>query len=111
VVSGDDEEVTMGMLVTLITSPDMGSHLQSPGFHDKAELHKKWEEQVDAIVRELHAHDIVWGDVNPMNVVVDEAMDAWVIDFGGMNNIHFVDDEKRETMEGDWQGVGRLFGS
>ena len=45
----------------------------------------------------LHDNDIVWGDVNPMNVVIDEAMDAWVIDFGGNNNVAFVDDEKRET--------------
>jgi serine/threonine protein kinase len=111
VVSGDAGEVTMGMLMTLITSPAMGSHLQSPGFHDKPELHEKWGRQVTAIIQELHAHDIVWGDVNPMNVVIDEAMDAWVIDFGGMNNVEFVDEEKRETAEGDWQGVGRLFGS
>jgi serine/threonine protein kinase len=111
VVSGDEEEVTMGMLMTLIMSPSMGSHLQSLGFHDKPKLREKWERQVIAVVQEMHAHGIVWGDVNPMNVVIDEAMDAWVIDFGGMNNVEFVDDDKRETAEGDWQGVGRLFGS
>lgn len=44
-----------------------------------------------------------------MNVAVDEAMDAWIIDFGGMNNVEFVDEEKRETFEGDWQGIRRLF--
>jgi hypothetical protein len=33
-----------------------------------------------------------------------------VIDFGGMNNVDFVDDENRETVRGDWQGVGKLFG-
>lgn len=36
-----------------------------------------------------------------MNVVIDEAMNAWVIDFGGMNNVEFVDEDKRETIEGD----------
>jgi hypothetical protein len=45
-----------------------------------------------------------------MNVVIDENFDAWVIDFGGMNNVDFVDDENRETVRGDWQGVGKLFG-
>ena len=44
-----------------------------------------------------------------MNVVIDEAMNAWVIDFCGMNNVEFVDDEKRETVEGDKQGIIRLF--
>jgi hypothetical protein len=41
--------------------------------------------------------------------MVDEAMDAWAIDFGGMNNVEFVDDELRETMEGHEQGLKRLF--
>jgi serine/threonine protein kinase len=109
VVSGENGESTMGMLMTLITSPELGKHLESPGFHDKGDLHKKWEEQVTTIVRELHSHGIVWGDVNPMNVAIDEALDAWVIDFGGMNNAEFIDSENRETVEGDNQGITRLF--
>jgi hypothetical protein len=76
VVSGENGESTMGMLVTLITSPELGMHLESPGFHDKGDLHKKWEDRVTTIVRELHSHGIVWGDVNPMNVAIDEALDA-----------------------------------
>ncbi|KAM3073979.1 hypothetical protein ACMFMG_008595 [Clarireedia jacksonii] len=49
------------------------------------------------------------GDVNPTNIMIDEGMDAWIIDFGGMNNVKFVDEENRETMKGDWQGVRTLF--
>jgi tRNA A-37 threonylcarbamoyl transferase component Bud32 len=94
-------EVTVGMLMRLITSSSIGTHLRSPGLQDRHELHKQWEEQLTAIVEELHVHDIVWGDVHPMNVVIDEAMKAWAIEF--------VDDEKRETVEGDWQGITRLF--
>jgi serine/threonine protein kinase len=107
VVSGAD---TIGMLMTLITSSEAGTHLRSPGLQGRSEMHGKWEEQLTEIVRELHAHGIVWGDVHPMNIVIDEAMDAWAVDFGGMNNVEFVDDEKRETVEGDWQGVERIFG-
>lgn len=110
VVSGENNESVIGLLMTWISSPEMGCHLMSKGFWDKHDLHKKWEAQVNATVRELHANGIVWGDVNPMNVAIDENFDAWVIDFGGMNNIYFIDDEKRETAEGDWQGVGKLFG-
>jgi hypothetical protein len=54
-----------------------------------------------------HSHDLIWGDVNPCNVAVD----AWVIDFGGINNAEFVDDNNTETKYGDWQGVERLFGT
>jgi hypothetical protein len=40
----------MGMLMTLITSSEMGPHLRIQGFWGKLELHKKWEEQVTSIV-------------------------------------------------------------
>jgi serine/threonine protein kinase len=106
VVSG---EKTIGMLMTLITSSGLGSHLRSPGLQDRLELHKRWEEQLVGTVQEPHHHGIVWGDVHPMNILIDEAMNAWAIDFGGMNNVRFVDDEKRETVEGDWQGINRIF--
>ena len=103
------ENTIMGMLMTLITSSELGTHLRSPGLQSRFELHGKWEEQLTAILRELHAHGIVWGDAHPMNIVIDEEMNAWAIDFGGMNNAEFVDDEKRETTEGDWQGITRIF--
>jgi hypothetical protein len=103
------EKTAIGMLMTLITPSEIGTHLRSPGLQDRSELHKKWEQQITSIVQELHAHGIVWGDVHPMNVLIDEEMNAWAIDFGGMNNVEFVDDEKRETIEGDWQGITRLF--
>lgn len=104
-----DEKTAIGMLMTMITSSEIGSHLRSPGLQSRHDLHKKWEEQLTTIVQELHAHGIVWGDVHPMNIVIDEAMNAWAIDFGGMNNVEFVDNEKRETIEGDWQGITRIF--
>jgi RIO-like serine/threonine protein kinase len=71
-------------------------------------LHGKWEEKLTAIVRELHVHSVVWGDVHPMNIVIDEAMNAWTIDFGGTNNAELVDSDKWETIEGDWQGLTRI---
>ena len=100
-----DGESTLGMLMTLITS---GKDLRIPELQRKIELHKKWEEQDTAIACELYAHNIVWGDVNPSNIMIDGVMDAWVLDFGGMNNVDFVDDDKRETVEGDKQGIKRL---
>jgi hypothetical protein len=106
VVAGED---TIGMLMTLITSSEVGTHLRSPGLQSRSEMHGKWEEQLTAIIKELHAHGIVWGDVHPTNIVIDEAMDAWAVDFGGMNNVEFVDNENRETVEGDWQGIARIF--
>lgn len=72
-------------------------------------MHKKWEQQVVTTVKLLHEHGIVWGDVKACNVAIDADMNAWVIDFGGRNTRDLVDDDKAETVEGDWQGVHRLF--
>ncbi|KAK5999544.1 hypothetical protein QM012_005397 [Aureobasidium pullulans] len=108
VVSGEKQE-NVGILMNLIVSPDLGSHLMSPGFRKRVDLHKRWEKQVSDTVRLLHKHGIIWGDVNPCNVAIDEDMNAWVIDFGGRNTVEFVDDDKAETAEGDRQGVQRLF--
>jgi serine/threonine protein kinase len=102
VVSGDD---TVGLLMTLID----GTHLRSPEHVVRHKLHQQWETQLRDTVQELHAHDIVWGDVHPMNVIIDEESNAWAIDFGGMNNVEFIDDDKRETIEGDWQGLRSIF--
>jgi hypothetical protein len=73
VVSGEN---TIGMLMTLITSSSIGAHLRSPGLQARSELHKEWEEQFTAIIQELHIQNIMWGDVHPMNVVIDEEMNA-----------------------------------
>lgn len=106
VVSGEHNEVTIGILMTMVS----GCHLASSPPWGMPELHKKWEEQIIAITQELHAHGIVWGDVNPHNIMIDEDLNAWAIDFGGMNNVQFVDEENRETVKGDEQGIRRLFG-
>lgn len=72
-------------------------------------LHKRWQEQVETIVKVLHRNKIVWGDVNVHNIFIDLNYDAWVIDFGGNCNVQFVDEELKETFEGDMQGLRRIF--
>ncbi|KAK6431094.1 hypothetical protein LTR95_012744 [Oleoguttula sp. CCFEE 5521] len=111
VVSGDaNSKCVVGLLLDLITPSPLGIDFLSPQIWQQTTLHSKWERQVRATVDVLHANHIVWGDVNAGNVVIDEALDAWVIDFAGRNNPVFIDHDKAETLEGDWQGVGRLFG-
>ncbi|KAK5075601.1 hypothetical protein LTS08_001332 [Lithohypha guttulata] len=109
VVSGEADEKFIGLLIAIIPASSLGIDLLSAGCWTNSDLHMKWEQQVTTTVEVLHAHGIVWGDVNAGNVVIDQAFDAWVIDFGGRNNPEFVDDDKVETIDGDWQGVRRLF--
>lgn len=76
---------------------------------DEPRLQRRWREQVERIVAELHRRGVVWGDVNVHNIFVDEDDDAWVIDFGGSDDVQFINQELKETVEGDWQGVRRIF--
>lgn len=77
VVAGEyQDQVIVGFLVNFIVSPSLGSHLLSPGIKSQTTLHQKWENQVRETVKMLHEYDIVWGDVNPCNVVIDEKLDA-----------------------------------
>jgi RIO-like serine/threonine protein kinase len=55
--------------------------------HPELLNHKRWQEPVEGIVRELQRHGIVWGDVNVHNIAVGVNGDAWVIDFGGNCNL------------------------
>ncbi|TKA61408.1 hypothetical protein B0A55_12996 [Friedmanniomyces simplex] len=102
------EQVAGILLAFIVTGPGGGDCLRR-AVQARTEMHEEWKAQVGETVKKLHAHQLVWGDVNAGNVVIDESSNAWVIDFGGLNNPEFVDDELAETEEGDWLGVHRLF--
>lgn len=71
-------------------------------------LRKRWYDEVDRMLRLPHAADIVWGDVKPENMLLDEQDDIWLIDFGGGFTHGWIDGEKMETKEGDLQGLAKL---
>ena len=71
-------------------------------------MKKKWEQQIVVTLRDMHRHEIVWGDVKPDNVLIDSNKDAYLIDFGGGFNSEYVDEDVIETVEGDLQGVSRI---
>ncbi|KAG4435358.1 hypothetical protein IFR05_009144 [Cadophora sp. M221] len=66
--------MTIGLLFDLI--PSIGESLQSRQCKMASEHHAKWKKQVTAVVKELHSHDITWGDVRPGNIVIDRNFDA-----------------------------------
>jgi tRNA A-37 threonylcarbamoyl transferase component Bud32 len=71
-------------------------------------LRKGWYDEVARMLRLLHAADIVWGDVKPENMLLDEQDDIWLIDFGGGFTYGWVGSEKMETKEGDLQGLAKF---
>lgn len=109
VISGEDEEMVMGTLTRWIHPSPLGKYLREPKFYQQHEFHKNWKHQFNDILRELHVQKVVRRDVNPSNIVIDEKMNAWVNEFGSMNNAEFVDDAKIETKQEDEQGVTKIF--
>ena len=65
---------------------------------------KYWKNQISEAVRALHENDLVWGDVNARNVMIESGTDRVVlIDFAGGFCRGWIDDELRESKAGDMQ--------
>lgn len=99
----------VGLLISWIPPAPDGPHLKSQSARQIRNSHTKWRQQVTKTVAFLHDHGVCWGDVNVCNIAIDSNLNAWVIDFGGSNNVECVDDDLAETTEGDWQGIHRIF--
>ncbi|TVY41275.1 hypothetical protein LOCC1_G006473 [Lachnellula occidentalis] len=70
---------------------------------------KKWAFQIREMVHLMHEIGVVWGDGKPHNVLIHkDTDDAWLIDFGGGWTDGWVDENLRETREGDEQATGRI---
>ncbi|OBT89512.1 hypothetical protein VE02_01141 [Pseudogymnoascus sp. 03VT05] len=108
IVVSTDGKMTIGLLFDLIPSPE-DSLYSYKNSALASEHHAIWKQQITDTVTQLHAHDLVWGDVHPGNIVIDTSFNAWVVDFGGGSIVEFVPRKKRETKEGDWQGAGKIF--
>lgn len=68
----------------------------------------RWASQIGDSMRALHKAGVVWGDVQPDNVLIDMRGDAWLVDFGGGHANGWVDVDKAGTMEGDRQGLDNI---
>ncbi|KAI1960803.1 hypothetical protein LOZ58_003876 [Ophidiomyces ophidiicola] len=97
----------VGLLLTNIENK--GTHKELAPWSDCANNDRLcWSRQIHQSVEQLHNADVVWGDAKPENVLIDTKGDAWLIDFGGSYTPGWIDKDKRETVEGDWQGVQRI---
>ncbi|KAI9674980.1 MAG: hypothetical protein M1817_001386 [Caeruleum heppii] len=69
---------------------------------------KKWADQTEEIIKNLHESGIVWGDAKADNILIDSNDDVWLIDFGGVGTDGWVDREMRDSRDGDLHGLGML---
>ncbi|CAJ2509176.1 Uu.00g142020.m01.CDS01 [Anthostomella pinea] len=97
----------VGLLFTYIDNKGTLRHI-APWSDCSNEDRSCWSRQIHNTVTSLHAAGVVWGDAKPENVLIDQEDNACLIDFGGSYTPGWVDREKQETAEGDWQGVKRI---
>ncbi|EGD95116.1 serine/threonine protein kinase [Trichophyton tonsurans CBS 112818] len=102
----DEQDVICGILLEPIGSKGWLGTTESGGFSNEQRV--KWMAQIEEVVKQLHAHDIIWGDVRPENVLIDKADDAWVTGFGPSESPRFVDRGMIGTVEGDMQGLAKM---
>ncbi len=97
----------VGLLLTPIESKGTLADL-APWSDCTNEDRLRWSRQIHYSVECLHNAGVVWGDAKPENVLVDMKGDAWLIDFGGSYTEGWVDEKKRETADGDREGVQKI---
>ena len=63
-------------------------------------LRERWCNDIEDMVRVLHQHNIVWGDVSGEKMVIDQEDNIWMVDFGGGWTEGWIDPENRESTKG-----------
>ncbi|KAI0185846.1 hypothetical protein EV127DRAFT_440447 [Xylaria flabelliformis] len=104
VVWDDDEDYLMGLLLEFIE----GESLFSLSTTEPTTTKTKWFSQVKMTVKRLHEAGLVWGDAKSDNVLINEAGDVVVIDFGGGYTPEYIPRELQDTVEGDLMALKRM---
>lgn len=79
-----------------------------PGELPTLERRQKWISQIEHTIKQLHEHDVIWGDVKPENVIIDTDDNARLIDFGGGGTMPWKNYLVGDTKEADLDAVQLL---
>ncbi len=72
------------------------------------DVRRKWAEQVQEAVEDLHCLNLLWGDCKPRNIIINEDEDVCLIDLGGSFSRQWVDQKNSDTLKGDEQGLANI---
>lgn len=109
----DECDFILGILLSYIDCADRPLsarvHPDTPNDPPLA-TRRRWMEQLESTLGELHDRGIVWGDAKAENVLIDQNDDAYITDFGGGYTNGWVDKDLAETLDGDLMGMAKIRG-
>ncbi|GIJ84930.1 hypothetical protein Asppvi_003785 [Aspergillus pseudoviridinutans] len=103
----EDNGRVIGLLLSYIDSK-VGTLLcvgKDPAY---SSFRQKWLDQISHSLNSLHAHNILWGDAKPDNVLIDTNNDAYLIDFGGGYTVPWADGKNENKIEGDKEAFEKI---
>ncbi|KAI7278678.1 hypothetical protein KC345_g5826 [Hortaea werneckii] len=96
-------------LIGLLTTWIDGRKLCDTDMKERQSYSGKWCNQVLATLQKLHGYDIIWGDVNAHNVLIDRQNDAWIIDLDGGGRPDHQLEPSKANKETELEAVRQMF--
>ncbi|KAF8860292.1 hypothetical protein BDZ45DRAFT_672607 [Acephala macrosclerotiorum] len=70
---------------------------------------EKWANQLERGIQLLHGAGVIWGNVNPSNIVIDQDGDLWLTNFSNGLNVLFTSAERACTVESDLEKIVKIY--
>ncbi|KAI6812514.1 hypothetical protein KC332_g10154 [Hortaea werneckii] len=96
-------------LVGLLTTWIEGTKLCDIGIQERQSHSEEWCNQVLGTLGNLHQSDIIWGDANAHNVLIDRQNDAWIIDLDGGGRPEHQLQPSQANKETELEAVRKMF--
>jgi hypothetical protein len=94
------------MTVVLASCSLSGLNATPPPLEASPAKLKQWFDEVSAMIRSFHGDEYqdAYGDVEPYNILIDDARQLWLIDFEGGHTTGWVDKKLVNTIEETFRG-------
>ncbi|RMY69323.1 hypothetical protein D0862_14884 [Hortaea werneckii] len=101
----DAPPTVVGLLTTWVD----GTKLCDTDKNERQAYSERWSDQVLETLQKLHHSDIIWGDVNAHNVLIDPQNHAWIIDLDGGSRPDHQLQPSKENKDAEREAVREMF--
>lgn len=101
----------VGMLLNYINPKRRGilGTLKCVAYEESSRQHlRRWPDELERQLSDLHRAGCIWGDAKPENVLADVDDNVWVIDFGGGHTPEWVEKDQQCSQAGDLAAMKKI---